>query len=180
MQESSHFTEVQDQAALFALGALPADEAQSFRRRLDAQCPACMAEVRECANTVDKLPLSAPEVRPPAGLRARLFDRIGTAKPRTAEGRLVRAGDTEWEPDPSPGVHFRRLLGRKTMLVRMDPKTTYPAHDHHEAEQCLVIEGNVRSAGITARTGDYIYMPAGSSHEPLYSEGGCVLLIAYT
>jgi len=179
MQDSPHFTEVQEQAALFALGALPPKEAKSFQQRLDAECPVCLAELRECQSTVDKLALAAPQVAPPAGLRARLFDRIG-AKPLTTEGRLVRAGDTEWEPDPIPGVTIRSLHEGKTILVRMAPHTTYPSHDHPQAEQCYVLEGDVTSAGVTARTGDFIYMPAGSSHAPLYSKDGCVLLIAYT
>jgi hypothetical protein len=178
MQESPHLTEVQEQAALFALGALPPKEAKSFQQRLDAQCPVCLAELRECQSTVDNLALAASQVIPPAGLRARLLDRIGT-KPPLSEGRVVRAGDTEWEPNPIPGVHVRSLHEGKTMLVRLDPNTTYPAHDHPLAEQCYVLEGDVSSAGVTARAGDYIYMPAGSSHAPLYSEGGCVLLIAY-
>jgi quercetin dioxygenase-like cupin family protein len=177
MQESPHFTEVQEQAALFALGALPIEEANSFQQRLDAKCPVCLNEASECLRTVDKLALAAPEVAPPTGLRARVLARIVAERPA---GKLVRAGETEWEPATVPGVHIRRLHEGKTMLVRMAPKTTYPAHDHHEAEQCLVLEGDVSSEGITAVAGDYIYMPAGSSHAPLHSENGCVFLIAYT
>jgi hypothetical protein len=94
MQDSPNFIEVQEQAALFALGASPLKEAKSFQQRLDSECPVCMAELRECQSTVDKLALAAPQVPPPAGLRARLFERIGR-QPPMSEGRLVRACDTE-------------------------------------------------------------------------------------
>jgi quercetin dioxygenase-like cupin family protein len=66
------------------------------------------------------------------------------------------------------------------MLVRMAPKTFLPRHDHPLGEQCLVLEGSIRSDDMVAEAGDFTFMPAGSTHPPLYSETGCLLLIAYT
>ena len=65
------------------------------------------------------------------------------------------------------------------MLVRMAPKTYYPGHPHHTDEHCLVLEGTLAADGVTAYAGDFTFMPAGSKHSPLYSETGCLLLIAY-
>jgi anti-sigma factor ChrR (cupin superfamily) len=95
-------------------------------------------------------------------------------------GILVRSDDSAWQQSPIPGVQLRHLYEQKTLLVRMAPKTSYPAHQHHAAEQCLVLEGSISSDGVTAYAGDFTYMPAGSSHHPLYTEEGCMLLIAYT
>ena len=78
-----------------------------------------------------------------------------------------------------PGVEIRPLLGKKTMLVRMAPGTYLPEHEHSYGEQCLVLEGTIRSDNVEARAGDFTYMPAGSTHPPLYSETGCLLLITY-
>jgi mannose-6-phosphate isomerase-like protein (cupin superfamily) len=185
MPDNIHIEEIEEQAALFALGALPAEEAMRFEQRLAAGCPLCRAELQACERTVTALPLSIPEVEPRPGLRARLLQRIGgREEPKTkspfGQGAIVRPGDTEWEQLPVPGVQRRALLGGKTMLVRMAPKTWLPAHDHAAAEQCLVLEGSISSEGATAYAGDFTYMPAGSSHQPLYSEEGCLLLIAYT
>ena len=114
----------------------------------------------------------------------RLLARLGVQRSaensRMGSGTLVRASDTEWQQSPITGVQLRNLYEQKTLLVRMAPKTSYPAHEHHAAEQCLVLEGSITSDGVTAYAGDYTYMPPGSSHHPLYSPEGCLLLIAYT
>ena len=66
------------------------------------------------------------------------------------------------------------------MLVRMAPGSYLPPHEHSHGEQCLVLEGSIRSDDMVAQAGDFTFMPAGSTHSPLYSETGCLLLIAYT
>jgi mannose-6-phosphate isomerase-like protein (cupin superfamily) len=174
-------TEIESEAALYALGALPAKDADGFRQRVAAGCSLCTGLLEDCEQVVTLLPLTAPEVEPPTRLRARLLDSI-VAEPRPAlsEGILVRAGDTAWQDAPAPGIQYRPLHGSKTMLVRMAPKTWLPEHDHHLAEQCLVLEGSVKSDDVTAYAGDYVYMPAGSHHSALYSETGATFLIAYS
>ena len=167
---------------MYALGAMPEADAEKFRARLTAGCPVCRNALADCREVVSLLPLAAPEVEPPPGVRARLMSSIGAeARPAAApEGTLVRAGETPWRDGPAPGVQYRPLHGSKTMLVRMAANTWLPAHDHQSAEQCLVLEGSITSEGVTAHAGDYIYMPAGSVHGALYSAAGATFLIAYS
>jgi hypothetical protein len=185
MRSRTGTSQVEGEAALYALGALPEDEAEKFRRRLAAGCALCTGLLESCEEVVSLLPLTAPETEPPPRIRARLMERItGTAPakpaPTLGEGLLVRAGETDWMDAPSPGVQYRQLRGRQTILVRMAPDTWLPAHDHKLGEQCLVLEGSIRSDGVTAYAGDYTYMPAGSTHAALYSESGALFLIAYS
>jgi quercetin dioxygenase-like cupin family protein len=185
MRSRSAITQIEDEAALYALGALPTGEADKFQQRLAAGCPVCRGVLDECRSVVDLLPLAAPEVEPPPSIRARLMDRIGgDARPSSsaalAEGVLVRADETEWKDAPAPGVQYRQLHGSKTMLVRMAPDTWLPAHDHKLAEQCLVLEGSISSEGVTAYAGDFTFMPAGSVHSAVYSQTGALFLIAYS
>jgi len=184
MAKQAQVREIEEQAALYALDALPSNEAGSFQKRLAAGCSLCRAAYEECRSTVALLPLAAPEMAPRPELRQRLMERIGAAempsKPPASTGTLVRPGDTAWEKTPMPGVEFRPLLGKKTMLVRMAPGASLPQHDHAAGEQCLVLEGSVRSGDVVARAGDFTFMPAGSTHSQLYSDTGCLLLIAYT
>ena len=184
MANRTQIREIEEQAALFALDALPVDEAGAFQKRLASGCPLCESLLQECRRTVAMLPLAVADVQPAPGLRQRLLERIGVAapapKPAASVMTLVRPEDTAWEKAPVPGVEFRRLLGRKTTLVRMAPGTVFPTHDHSLAEQCLVLEGDISSGGMTAHAGDYTFMPAGSVHPPLYTQNGCLLLIAYT
>jgi len=123
--------------------------------------------------------LAAPDAAPRPELRDRLMKSIAATAAKPAIGTIVRPGDTPWS-SPMPGVETRPLLGKKTMLVRMAPGTRLPEHEHHYGEQCLVLEGSVRSDDMEAHAGDFTYMPAGSVHSQLYSETGCLLLITYT
>jgi quercetin dioxygenase-like cupin family protein len=184
MQSKASISQVEGDAALYALGALSARDAESFRQRLAAGCGLCRGLLEECRGVVEMLPLAAPEVEPPAGLRSRLMSRIGAdSRPSAsdpADGHLVRANDTAWQDGPAAGVEYRPLHGSKTMLVRMAPNTWLPAHDHKWNEQCLVLEGSITSEGVTAGAGDFVYMPAGSVHGAIFSETGATFLIAYT
>jgi hypothetical protein len=181
MRSRTGTSQVEGDAALYALGALSPDEAEKFRQRLGAGCSLCNALLEDCERVVTLLPLTAPEVEPPPGIRARLMASISADAPSpAAPGLLVRADDTTWTDAPTPGVQYRQLHGNKTILVRMAPDTWLPAHDHKLAEQCLVLEGSIRSDGVTAYAGDYTYMPAGSTHSALYSETGALFLIAYS
>lgn len=186
MADKAHTEELEAQAALFALGAMPPEEAARFEQRLTSGCPYCRAEVRECQIALTALPLSAPPVTPPPSLRARVLEGITRGEEQAGDsqfgnGLVVRSDETPWESAGVPGVETRRLHGKRTFLVRMGPQSWLPAHDHGvAAEQCLVLEGSITSAGVTAYAGDFTYMPKGTHHHPLYSENGCLLLIAYT
>jgi hypothetical protein len=183
MKKRTGIQELEEQAALYALGALGSDEATGFEKRLGAGCPLCQSAYEECRGTVAALALGAPDAAPRPELRQRLMERVGIAapveKPPSAVGKLVRPDDTPWQVS-SPGVEFRPLLGKRTMLVRMSPGSYLPPHEHRYGEQCLVLEGSVRSNDMEAHAGDFTFMPPGSSHSQLYTETGCLLLIAYT
>jgi anti-sigma factor ChrR (cupin superfamily) len=174
-------------AALYSLGALPPEEKASFEQRLKSGCPLCTAEYAEYACVADEIAQSVPVQNPTPSVRQRLLDRVGAAAPNPPsnssknEMKLVRASDTPWRSLPFSGIEVRPLLGQKTLLVRMQPGSVYPSHEHRYAEQCYVLEGSViDSAGVTASAGDFICMPAGSTHQEIRTETGCVFLLAYT
>jgi anti-sigma factor ChrR (cupin superfamily) len=123
--------------------------------------------------------VAAPDRAPRPELRARLMKSVEATLKKPTIGTIVRPDDTAWE-NLVPGVDIRPLLGRKTMLVRMAPGARLPEHEHRYGEQCLVLEGSVRSDDVEAHAGDFTYMPAGSLHGQLYSDTGCLLLITYT
>jgi len=183
MAGDTHIDEIEAQAALYALGALPSEEAQVFEKRLASECPLCVSAVDECSRALSMLALSVPQVTPPPRLRARLLESIEPSgvpePPAVDEMVLVRADEGSWKPAPFPGVEMRFLYKRKTMLVRMTAASRIPAHPHATAEQCLVLEGSVTSNGMTAYAGDFVYMPAGSAHDDLQSPNGALLLISY-
>ncbi|MGH9581467.1 MAG: cupin domain-containing protein [Bryobacteraceae bacterium] len=130
--------------------------------------------------------MDAPLQTPPPYLRQRILDQIAAISAPSSdatppEATLVRAHDSPWASTPAPGVSARPLLGDRTVLIRMQPGAAYPSHEHSQAEQCYVIEGTLTdSDGFTVYAGDFVCMPAGSTHKPIHSDSGCLLLVAYT
>jgi anti-sigma factor RsiW len=76
---TEHSDHEQD-AAAYVLGALDPGEAAVFARHLES-CVVCRDEVAAFRQTVDALPMSAPQYRAPAGLRTRVMRGV-RAEPR--------------------------------------------------------------------------------------------------
>ena len=197
--------EAAGRAALYALGALEGDEAREFEEHLAAGCDACAAELREFEGVAEYLGLAAPEAEPPAGARARLLALVsgerggGESGADVSHGEahddapsllrgdapgflVLRAGEGEWRPTDDTGVSFKLLFadrerGTLTTLVRMEPGSRIRSHRHLGIEQCLVLEGDVRSGAIGMSAGDFNCSMPGSVHEELVSEAGALLLL---
>jgi anti-sigma factor ChrR (cupin superfamily) len=94
---------------------------------------------------------------------------------------IVRADEGSWEK-VAEGVLAKRLYvdpkaDTVTMMVRMDPGASYRAHRHSGPEQCYVLEGDLRDAGVVVRAGDYQCLSTGTNHGKQTTEAGCLLLI---
>ncbi|MBV9924678.1 MAG: cupin domain-containing protein [Acidobacteria bacterium] len=179
------------QAALYALGALDSEEAREFEEHLAAGCLSCAAELREYEAVAGQLGLAAPEAEPPAGVRERLLKLVSEEEPASAPGAshpdlpgflVVRAGEGRWRPTDDAGVAFKMLYadrdrGTVTTLVRMEPGSRIRRHRHLGVEQCLVLEGDVRSGAVGMRAGDFNCSMPGSVHEELVTDGGALLLL---
>ncbi len=94
----------------------------------------------------------------------------------------LRSDATPWEPTGIEGIEIRRLFvdrqrNQTTMLIRMAAGRSYPRHVHGGAEECLVLEGDLRVGDNVLHAGDYQRAPEGSLHGVQATDGGCVLLI---
>jgi len=180
-----------DLAALYALGALDREEARAFEEHLGGGCGACAAEVEGFADVCAEMALASPPRTPPTGARAQLLARLAAesradSADSTAAGALdllvVRAGEGAWVETSDPGVSVKLLFVDRehdtyTTLVRMSPGARVPAHRHRGAEQCLVLEGDLRTVANVLHAGDFNCAPAGSIHDELTTEQGALLLI---
>ncbi len=72
MSDHDRFEET---AGAFVLGALPDDERAAYMAHL-ATCAACQAEVDELSVAVQALPMSAPPMKPPPALKARIMAEV--------------------------------------------------------------------------------------------------------
>ena len=191
MSDTRCFNEEMEQcagdAALYVLGTLAPEKASAFEQRLRSGCPLCAAQADHYAVVAERLPLAIEPVQPRPELRQRLLDLVQPrVKPdSTVAGmKIVRRDEAPWVKLPVPGVEIRPLIrdksGTKTLMLRMQPGAVFPQHDHPVPEQCYVLEGTVTdSDGITLSVGDFIVMPGGIKHEPIRTETGCTLFIAY-
>jgi anti-sigma factor ChrR (cupin superfamily) len=89
----------------------------------------------------------------------------------------------EWAPSPSGSVWRKRVhlvgpaeSGQVTSVVRYEPHSKFPAHDHPEGEEILVLEGVFSDEHGDWPAGTFLLNPEGFRHAP-FSERGCVLFV---
>ena len=88
-----------------------------------------------------------------------------------------------WAPSPSGTVWRKRVhlvgppeSGQVTSVVRYEPRSRFPAHDHPDGEEILVLEGVFSDEHGDWPAGTYLLNPEGFRHAP-FSEPGCVLFV---
>mgnify|MGYP006272762067 FL=1 len=88
----------------------------------------------------------------------------------------------EWESSPS-GTVWRKPLYRRggefgpvTSLVQYAPGGAFPAHEHPEGEEILVLDGVFSDEHGDYPPGSYLLNPHGTRHAP-HSEQGCTLFV---
>lgn len=188
--------EERERAALFALGALPEDEAATFGQHLTT-CEACSREVKKQNQAVvavaDTLPLSEP----PAQLKQELFSRLGLNLTQPAEERpeakmpplasgphltRIKSNEMAWKLTDIPGVSQKILFVDQatdlcTMLVKMEPGTRFPAHIHRGPEEIFVLEGDFCDGSARLGVGDFQRAEGDTRHGWQSTESGCLLLV---
>ena len=177
--------EIRELAASYALGNLGVAEKKEFEELLRGRDGSIEKELKTFEEVVEYLFYDAGQQMEPDGLEERLFAGIKKEKRRdkTDEGFLyVRSGEGEWV-EIMKGVKVKNLYrdpvkNYATLLVRMDPGTTFPDHVHADSEECYVIDGDLRMGGHVFGKGDYIRAEARSTHENISTKNGCFLLIA--
>lgn len=96
---------------------------------------------------------------------------------------VVDTSELEWVESPSKGVWRRRLelsgdaeQGRVTSVVRYEPGSKFPAHDHPMGEEILVLEGVFSDERGDFGRGTYQLNPPGFRHAP-FTESGCTIFV---
>ena len=88
-----------------------------------------------------------------------------------------------WAPSPSGSVWRKRVhlvgppeSGQVTSVVRYEPRSRFPAHDHPDGEEILVLDGVFSDEHGHWPAGTYLLNPEGFRHAP-FSDPGCVLFV---
>ena len=173
-------------ACAYALQALPASEIAAAEAHI-ASCPDCRRELESLRPAVDRFVAWPTDVlRPPTALEARLALRIAeeTGKapvPPSARPSEPAWAEPEWEP-VAPGIECKLLATdakrhRVSMLVRLAPGASYPAHTHAGTEELHLLDGELWIDEKKLVPGDYKYGAPGAGDERVWSETGCTCFL---
>ena len=133
----------------------------------------------EDISALDELVAQSIEpVAPPLSLRTQI---LGSIRNIPQNSTTIREEEGRWKP-VVPGVDMKRLSrdqprGTVTLLLRFQPGSTLPAHDHQGNEQTYVIEGSCWIGSVGLSKGDFHHVEAGEHHGTVVSNEGCTLLL---
>lgn len=181
--------QLQELAALYALGLLEGEEMSAFESSLAAaeQANALALAYRQATEALlDAVPAKAP----PAGLRSRLLARLpGAAQQAPAAGEivlgpgilLVQGHQKPWEETGIPGIRKKilyhdRQRNHASTLVSMKAGSIFPRHWHADVEELFMLSGTVRLSGHTLGVGDYCRADPDTLHEEVVAESDCVFI----
>jgi quercetin dioxygenase-like cupin family protein len=179
---TSHGDEHLNVLFCLALRAIPTGEVTDAEALLHA-CPDCRSAWPEVRASVEALAAWPTDVlRPATDLWARIAPRIGAgAGTESPLAQSLSTAKPEWEV-AAPGIYVKILArdeARKSvsMLVRLDPRTSYPPHRHAGVEELHLLHGELIVDEKLLRPGDYIHAEAGSEDHRVYSETGCTCVL---
>jgi len=166
----------------YAAEALSASEIAAAEAHI-AACPDCQRELASLRPVIDRFVSWPTDVlRPTASLQGRLAFRIAAETGKQPVLPPARQwSEPEWER-VAPGIECKLLATdtercRVSMLVRLAPGATYPAHTHADAEELHLLDGELWIDGRKLFPGDYNYGAPGAGDERVWSETGCTCLL---
>jgi hypothetical protein len=184
----------QEQASLYVVGALPADEREAFEAALRGDGE-LREFVRELQRNTAALAMCAPAVPLAPGLKQKVMRRIESAGklqgsanvPEILAGHrfLQGAAQAGWKQLPLPGAWIKLLSleperGYAVLLGKLDPGVRYPAHTNAGPEDFYILTGDLHIGERKLTAGDFHHADAGSLHSENYSLAGCTLLAVLT
>jgi anti-sigma factor ChrR (cupin superfamily) len=192
MAHAAASDELREHLLLYAVDALDETDARVVASHLAQGCPVCERELTDMRESLALLPLALPPAPLPDRLRNRVLSATRSepaadqvwkqwAPPVAAGLHVVRQGEGSWE-NVAPGITARRLYvdperDTVTMLVRMEPGSSYVPHRHAGPEQCFVLKGDLFDGESRFYAGDFQCASAGSKHGIQSTESGCLLFI---
>ena len=166
--------EQSDQLAAYAAGALSAGDKAAVEAHL-MTCATCRDELQALRGV-------STAFAPPASLQLRLAERI--AAERGAE--VVPPPKAQWsEPDwaeVAPGISVKILSkdaerNLVSMMVRLAPGASYPAHTHAAVEELHLLDGELWIDDRKLFPGDFNRAEPGTGDQRVWSETGCTCVL---
>ena len=85
-----------------------------------------------------------------------------------------------WETSQFPGIRHKLLYrdpvsGMSTLLFRLEPGAVVPLHEHTGVEMTYVLDGSLEDAEGSCGAGNFVWRPAGNTHEARAPHGALIL-----
>jgi len=166
----------------YVLQVLPASEVAAAEAHI-ASCPDCERELENLRPVVNRFVSWPTDVlRPTTPLQARLALRIAE---ETGKLPVLPPAQGWCEPDweqVTPGIECKLLATdterhRVSLLVRLAPGASYPAHAHAGDEELYLLDGELWIDERKLLPGDYNYGAPGARDERVWSETGCTCVL---
>ena len=169
-------------ACAYVLQAVPTSEVAAVEAHI-ASCPDCQRELESLRPVVKRfVSWPADILRPPTSLQGRLALRIAEETGKQPVLPPARQwSEPEWE-QVAPGIECKLLATdterhRVSMLVRLAPGASYPAHTHAGIEELHLLDGELWINERKLFPGDYNYGPPGAADYRVFSETGCTCVL---
>ena len=174
--------EQSEMTCAYAAQALAASEIAAAEAHI-ATCPDCHRELESLRPVVNRFVSWPTDVlRPTTSLQGRLALRIAEETGKQPVLPPARQwSEPEWE-QVAPGIECK-LLGTDTerhrisMLVRLSPGASYPAHIHAGVEELHLLDGELWIDERKLVPGDYNHAPPGTGDKLVWSETGCTCVL---
>ena len=166
----------------YATQALALSEVAAAEAHI-ASCPECQRELESLRPVVNRFVSWPTDVlRPTTSLQGRLALRIAEETGKQPVLPPPRKwSEPEWE-QVAAGIECKLLATdterhRVSMLVRLAPGASYPAHTHAGAEELHLLDGELWIDGRKLVPGDYNYGAPGAGDERVRTETGCTCVL---
>jgi len=183
----------QEQASLYALGALTPMETRAFEAELPEN-PELLKFTRSLQRTANLIAGARPAATLPAGLKDKVLRGIErTAKSKVPSAATAMAGlhfldaaaESGWKQLPVPGAFIKLLSiekgrGYAVLLGKIEAGVRYPAHVNAGPEDFYILSGDLVVGDRRLKAGDFHHADRGSQHDVNYSVEGCTLLAVLT
>lgn len=178
---------LEELAANYVVGSISSEEQEQFESLLESADPKVRETLAAYSGVAELMLDEIPAVVPDPSIRESLLERIksdsASVTDRQEEPFIVRSASTgPWNETGIPGVSRRVLFedheqNRITVLMRLDAGSNFPAHKHSQAEECLVLEGDLDFGDYALEAGDYLRLAAGTEHGVASTKNGCICLV---
>ncbi len=166
----------------YAAQALAPNEVAEAETHI-ASCADCRRELEALRPVIDRfVRWPADVLRPTRPLQARLALRIAEETGMAPVAPTApRWTEPEWE-QVAPGIECKLLATdterhRVSMLVRLAPGASYPAHTHAGVEELHLLDGELWIDERKLFPGDYNYGAPGAGDDRVWSETGCTCVL---